>query len=153
VANSEREKVLQERVVQRQASGLSQRAYAIKQGFPVRQVGYWGAAAGRCASTASAAFGAGRPGCRSQPAKRAWLDIDITLRCARQLAGRIAARPVMQLSADAIWLATAAVDVRTGIDGLSLHVQQALGRPPCYGTAYVFANRVSRNPIIPTCGN
>jgi len=29
----------------------------------------------------------------------------------------------------------------TGIDGLSLHVQQALGRPPCYDTAYVFANR------------
>lgn len=31
--------------------------------------------------------------------------------------------------------------MRTGIDGLSLHVQQALGRPPCDGTAYVFANR------------
>lgn len=37
----------------------------------------------------------------------------------------------MELSAGAIWLATAAVDMRTGIDGLSLHVQQALGRPPC----------------------
>ena len=48
---------------------------------------------------------------------------------------------VMELSADAIWLATAAVDMRTGIDGLSLHVQQALGRAPCDGTAYVFANR------------
>ena len=47
----------------------------------------------------------------------------------------------MKLSADAIWLATAAVDMRTGIDGLSLHVQQVLGRPPCDGTAYVFANR------------
>lgn len=47
----------------------------------------------------------------------------------------------MGLSADAIWLATAAVDMRTGIDGLSLHRQQALGRPPCDGTAYVFANR------------
>ncbi|CUI09460.1 unknown in ISEc8 [Janthinobacterium sp. CG23_2] len=47
----------------------------------------------------------------------------------------------MQIAADAIWLATAAVDMRTGIDGLSLHVQQALGRPPCDGTAYVFANR------------
>jgi transposase len=35
----------------------------------------------------------------------------------------------MQLSADAIWLATAAGDMRTGIDGLSLHLQQALGRP------------------------
>ncbi len=47
----------------------------------------------------------------------------------------------MELSVDTIWLATAAVDMRTGIDGLSLHVQQVLGRPPCDGTAYVFANR------------
>jgi transposase len=31
--------------------------------------------------------------------------------------------------------------MRSGIDGLSLHVQQALGRPSCDGTAYVFANR------------
>jgi transposase len=29
---------------------------------------------------------------------------------------------VMQIAADAIWLATAAVDMRTGIDGMSLHV-------------------------------
>jgi hypothetical protein len=28
----------------------------------------------------------------------------------------------MKLSADAIWLARAAVDMRTGIDSLSLHV-------------------------------
>jgi len=47
----------------------------------------------------------------------------------------------MQLSADAIWLVTAAVDMRTGVDGLSLHVQPALGRPPCDATAYVFATR------------
>jgi transposase len=32
----------------------------------------------------------------------------------------------MKLSADATWPAMAAVDMRTGIDGLSLHVQQAL---------------------------
>lgn len=30
-----------ERVAQWRASGLSQRAYAIEQGFPIRQVGYW----------------------------------------------------------------------------------------------------------------
>ena len=46
----------------------------------------------------------------------------------------------MELSTEAIWLATAAVDMRTGIDGLSLHVQQALGRAPCDGTAYAFTN-------------
>ena len=39
--NGEREQVWQERIVQWRASGLSQRAYAIEQGFPVRQVGYW----------------------------------------------------------------------------------------------------------------
>jgi transposase len=47
----------------------------------------------------------------------------------------------MELRPDAIWLATAPVDTRTGIDGLSLHVQQALGKRPSDGTAYVFANR------------
>ena len=41
VSNSERQKVWEERVAQWQASGLSQRTYAIEQGFPVRQVGYW----------------------------------------------------------------------------------------------------------------
>ena len=39
--NMEREQLWQERVAHWQASGLSQRAYAIAQGFPVRQVGYW----------------------------------------------------------------------------------------------------------------
>ena len=39
--NSEREKVWQERVEQWQASGLSQCVYAIEQGFPIREVGYW----------------------------------------------------------------------------------------------------------------
>jgi hypothetical protein len=41
VANSEREKLWRERVAHWRASGLSQRAYAIEQGFPIRQVGYW----------------------------------------------------------------------------------------------------------------
>ncbi len=47
----------------------------------------------------------------------------------------------MKLQADSIWLAVAPVDMRISIDGLSLHVQQALGRAPCDGTAYVFSNR------------
>lgn len=41
VANKEREQLWQGRVAQWRASGLSQRAYAIEQGFPIRQVGYW----------------------------------------------------------------------------------------------------------------
>lgn len=39
--NREREQVWQARVAQWQASGLSQQAYAVEQGFPVHQVGYW----------------------------------------------------------------------------------------------------------------
>ena len=42
---------------------------------------------------------------------------------------------------DAVWLTVEPVDMRTGVEGLSLHVQQALGRAPCDGTAYVFSNR------------
>jgi transposase len=40
-----------------------------------------------------------------------------------------------------VWLAVEAVDMRMGIDGLSLKIQQALGRSPCDGTAYAFRNR------------
>jgi transposase len=40
-----------------------------------------------------------------------------------------------------VWLAVEAVDMRLGIDGLSLKVQQALGRAPCDGSAYAFCNR------------
>lgn len=37
----EREALWQERVQQWRGSGLSQRAFALKHGYPVRQVGYW----------------------------------------------------------------------------------------------------------------
>ena len=40
-----------------------------------------------------------------------------------------------------IWFAIEAVDMRIGIDGLSTRVQQALGKSPCDGSAYVFCNR------------
>ena len=40
-----------------------------------------------------------------------------------------------------IWLAVEAVDMRLGIDGLSLRIQEALGCLPCDGTAYAFRNR------------
>jgi transposase len=33
------------------------------------------------------------------------------------------------------------VDMRRGIDGLSMIVQQALGHSPCSGSAFVFCNR------------
>ena len=41
----------------------------------------------------------------------------------------------------AIWLAVEPVDMRRGIDGLSMLVQQALGHAPCSGSAFVFRNR------------
>jgi len=40
------------------------------------------------------------------------------------------------IRAEQVWLAVEPVDMRLGIDGLSLKVQQALGRSPCDGTAY-----------------
>lgn len=42
---------------------------------------------------------------------------------------------------DRVWLAVEAVDMRQGIDGLSLRIQQALGHTPCDGSAYAFRNR------------
>lgn len=42
-----------------------------------------------------------------------------------------------------IWCALEAVDMRMGMDGLSLRVQQALGKLPCDGSAYAFRNRRS----------
>ena len=41
----------------------------------------------------------------------------------------------------AIWLAVAPVDMRRGIGGLSMLVQQALGHAPYSGSAFVFRNR------------
>lgn len=40
-----------------------------------------------------------------------------------------------------VWLVVEAIDMRAGIDGLSLRIQNTLGRSPCDGSAYGFANR------------
>ncbi len=47
----------------------------------------------------------------------------------------------MSLSPEHIWLVIEPVDMRLGIDGLSMRVQQALGKTPCDGSAYAFRNR------------
>ncbi|WP_281910048.1 IS66 family insertion sequence element accessory protein TnpB [Massilia varians] len=57
------------------------------------------------------------------------------------MVGQAAAGAAVKLLPESVWLALDPVDMRTGVDGLSLHVQQALGRAPCDGTAYVFSNR------------
>ena len=40
-----------------------------------------------------------------------------------------------------VWLVVEAIDMRAGIDGLSVRIQNTLGRGPCDGSAYAFANR------------
>jgi len=40
-----------------------------------------------------------------------------------------------------VWLVVEAIDMRSGIDGLSLRIQNTLGRSPCDGSAYAFRNR------------
>jgi transposase len=49
----------------------------------------------------------------------------------------------MMLQPEQVWLATEPVDMRLGIDGLSLLVQEALGKAPCDGSAYAFRNKRS----------
>jgi hypothetical protein len=39
--NIEREAIWQERIESWRTSGLSQRAFALREGYPIRQVGYW----------------------------------------------------------------------------------------------------------------
>lgn len=45
------------------------------------------------------------------------------------------------IAPEQVWLAVEPVDMRMGIDGLSLRIQQLLGCSPCDGKAYAFCNR------------
>lgn len=45
------------------------------------------------------------------------------------------------IRANRIWLVVEAVDMRQGIDRLSLKIQQALEQTPCDGSVYAFRNR------------
>jgi hypothetical protein len=47
----------------------------------------------------------------------------------------------MILAPTQVWLVVEAIDMRAGIDGLSVRIQSTLGRSPCDGSAYAFANR------------
>ena len=40
-----------------------------------------------------------------------------------------------------VYLAVEPVDMRWGIERLSCHIQHAIGRMPCDGSAYAFTNR------------
>lgn len=43
-----------------------------------------------------------------------------------------------------IWLVWEPMDLRRGIDGLSIWCQQALGQSPCAGSAFIFRNRTGQ---------
>ena len=45
------------------------------------------------------------------------------------------------ITPEQVWLVVEPVDMRMGIDGLSVRIQQLLGCSPCDGTAYAFSNR------------
>lgn len=45
------------------------------------------------------------------------------------------------ISPNQVWVVVEPVDMRAGIDGLSLRIQNALGHSPCDGNAYAFRNR------------
>lgn len=53
-----------------------------------------------------------------------------------------------------VWLAIEPVDMRRGVDGLSLYVQQVLRADPCDGSAYLFRNqRGNRIKLLVWDGN
>lgn len=49
--------------------------------------------------------------------------------------------PGLIANPSSIWLVVTPVDMRRGIDGLSMIVQQALGHAPGSGAAFIFHNR------------
>jgi transposase len=46
------------------------------------------------------------------------------------------------ITGEQVWLAIEPIDMRAGIDRLSLQVQQSLGRSPTDGSLYAFRNRL-----------
>jgi transposase len=47
----------------------------------------------------------------------------------------------MNLAPHQVWLAIEPVDMRLGVEGLSLRVQESLRKAPCDGSAYAFCNK------------
>jgi transposase len=70
------------------------------------------------------------------------------------MAGRIVEMSELITHTGQIWMVVDPVDMRRGIDGLSLLVQQTLGHSPCAGSAFVFCNRAgNRIKILLWDGN
>jgi len=70
-----------------------------------------------------------------------WLGVAHTSGDQCGLAGRVIARTGLMLPPSQVWLAVEPMDMRLGIEGLSLRVQEALGKAPCDGSAYAFRNK------------
>jgi transposase len=49
----------------------------------------------------------------------------------------------LPLTPTQVFLAIEPIDIRMGIDGLSLRVQSSLGKAPCNGSVYAFRNKSS----------
>jgi transposase len=62
-------------------------------------------------------------------------------RCAGWITLAMTDRCIVMISPNEVWLVVEPVDMRAGIDDLSLRIQNAMGRSPCDGNAYVFRNR------------
>jgi len=59
-----------------------------------------------------------------------------------------------EVAPERLWLALEPVDMRLGIDHLSVRIQASLGRSPCDGSVYVFTNRRrSRLKLVVWDGN
>ena len=56
--------------------------------------------------------------------------------------------PAMMPAPHEVWIGVEPIDMRAGIDGLSLRIQEALGRSPCDGSAYAFRTRALGKPLI-----
>jgi len=53
-----------------------------------------------------------------------------------------------------LWLVVEPMDLRRGIDGLSLWIQEVLGEAPCAGSGFIFHNRSgSRLKVLVWDGN
>ena len=67
------------------------------------------------------------------------------------MAGAVAEMSGLIANPGSIWLAVERVDMRRGIDGLSMLVQESLAHAPCAGSAFVFCNRAGNRIKVWLC--
>lgn len=129
-----------------QASGLSQVTYCRDHGLNSKTFGNWlrtYRAAQRHSERTSLIPVKIRPTATPSDYLRLRCSSDHTLELpadvSPQWLGELLRCLIVITHAGQIWMVVEPVDMRWGIDGLSLIVQQALGHPPCAGSAFCFA--------------